>query len=139
MCTCMSFLYQFSWNLHCLTSLWTNSYTKFHLNWSINVECRDRSLIMPLSRVLFSLHTFPQYSCSLSRFLHISLVPNFFPWAKNVENRAKIMYTPISKVWCLLYHHSRNSQLHRGVTLRSPVPKFSQMSQQMWEVLLELY
>jgi len=98
MCTCMSFLYQFSCNSYRLTSLWTNSYTKFHLNWSINVECKDRNLFMPVRRVLFSLHSFPQYWCSLSRFLHVSLVPNFFPtWAKNVENRAKIIYTPVSK------------------------------------------
>lgn len=136
----MSFLHQFSWNSHCPTSLCTNSYTKFHLNWTINVECKDRNLFMHLSRVLFSLHMFPQNSCSLSRFLYISLVPNHFTtWAKDVENRAKIMCTPISKVWHLLHHHSQNSHLRSGMTLRSPLPKFSQISQKMWEVLLELY
>lgn len=137
MCTCMAFLYQFSWNSHCLTSLLTNSYTIFHLNWSINVECKDRNLFMPLSFHSTRFHNSNVHSMGFCVYL---LYQIFFPtWTKNVENRAKIMYTPIIKVWRLLYNHSWNSQLHRGMTLRSRISKFCQISQQMWEVLLELY
>jgi hypothetical protein len=125
MCTCISFLDQFSWNSHCLTSLFTNYHIKFHLNWLINVESKDINLFMTLSRVLFSLHTFPQNSCSLSRILHISCNKFLPTWAKNLENIAKVMYSPIIKVGHILHHHLQNLQLCKGMTLRSPIPIYS--------------
>jgi hypothetical protein len=107
-------------------------YIEFNLKWAINVGSMDRYSFTPLSKVWLLLCLLPQNSWLLKVCGHL---PYWIlsKWDVKYRKYGHNFIYCYSKISFLLYCIVQNSQLFNYI-----VPNFMQISQEMWEVWVEI-
>ena len=97
----------------------------------------NRNSFMSLNKVWLSIKQSAQ-NFWLNKVLWTSSVPKFYPNRnKNTEITDKISPIPVSKIWLSLHQFSWNSQVLKGIRLRSSVSNFTQIDHKIWKVPIE--
>lgn len=109
----------------------------FKSNLTVNVECKDRNSFSSLSKVRLSPHRADLHGTHNLQFRFVEISPTNFHtnWTKNERNTGIISFTLTSKERFARHRISQNSNLLNGITWKSFVPNFTQICQNILEVL----